>query len=533
MTTLFKNPFAPTNRAPFQEFPVSHGTALPSQYGNYARAYSGNEIVFACIKMLADSVGEPHIVGRKFQRNSPEIRNEEKRLLDRGVSLRDAQARMIQNGFFKDLPTHPLIKLLDNPNPWMSRGDQWGHVVMDRALAGNAYLLKARWPEGPLAGTVAELWRLRPDRVKIIPSKTDYIEAYEYNAGRDTVKFPPEDIIHFKTRNPHDNYYGMPTVLPILSRVAIDEYMRGFLRTFFERGGTGPGAILTVKQKVTPADKDAIRERFGRQFGLQGGFHELMVLDQAESSYQNLGLDRGLRDALPKELDAVTEARIAMVFGIPGSLVGLLIAYNAGSGFAGKRSDWQVFWKLTMTPLLADMAADLNRQLVPDFGNIDEVLFNLADIWALQEDVDKLHERARQDYAAGGLGFKEFRELIGRNPALTDDVLMVPRLSVPTPVEQLGEVLLPDAAERAPKVEVDEEAERVPEAQDFLASPVLAEVHHKCGRLIAKEVMGDPELYCGKCKVTFRPHDVEPGTVTKKVLRDEEGRIAEVVEVRS
>ena len=38
---------------------------------------------------------------------------------------------------------HPLVQLLNHPNPYMSRGQLWSTVVMDRYLAGNAFLLKA------------------------------------------------------------------------------------------------------------------------------------------------------------------------------------------------------------------------------------------------------------------------------------------------------------------------------------------------------------------------------------------------------
>jgi len=87
------------------------------------------------------------------QRDRAQIRNEEQRLLARGVSRLEVKARLMKAHFFTDLPHHPLIRLLDNPNPWMSRGQQWGTVVMDLKLAGNAYLYKARFEN--VAGSAA------------------------------------------------------------------------------------------------------------------------------------------------------------------------------------------------------------------------------------------------------------------------------------------------------------------------------------------------------------------------------------------
>ena len=65
---------------------------------------------------------------------------------------------LIRNGFYEDLPNHPLVKLLNRPNPYMdTRAEMMQLLVMDRYIAGNAYILKARSE----LGNIAELWRLR------------------------------------------------------------------------------------------------------------------------------------------------------------------------------------------------------------------------------------------------------------------------------------------------------------------------------------------------------------------------------------
>jgi len=503
-------------------YPVTQQFGTPPQQGylGCSRAYMGNEIVFSAIEMLATSAAEPHIIGRKWQRNSPQIRNEEQRLLACGLSHRAVKERLIEAGFVKDLPGHPLIQLLANPNPWMSRGQLWGTVVMDRALAGNAYMLKARVQGGLLKGAPAELWRLRPDRVRIIPDAVKFIGGYEYNTGKDKIVFPPEDVIHFKTRHPLNDYYGMPPLMAVAGRIDIDDYMKNFLRGFFEQGGTGPGSILSVKSKLSPEAKEEIKTRFHAQFGSAGRAHELMILDNAESTYQQMGLNRGLRDALPKELDAMQEARIAMVFGIPGSILGLLIGYESSS-YANKRQDWQVFWDLTMTPLLSDLDDALNLQLVPDYGGIDEVLFDLSDIRALQEDVDKVHERHRANVGAGIESWEEGREAIGLDPKPKEGIFFVPPNVTPTELDALGEEPEP-APVVVPPTQIPERTETQPD--------MLAEVHcPKCGRWIGRNMNVGATAYCPKDKeVLVGP---QPQTTIKTVERDDDGRLLRVVEV--
>src|SRR3990167_7938989 len=189
------------NRAVVYPRSQGGGGSPPPQtsFRTFARAYATNEIVFAAIELLASSAGEPHISGRRWRRNKATIRNLYAEYRAKGLPR--PNARLVQNGFVEELDGHPLVRLLNAPNPFMSRGQMWGTVVMDRCLAGNSYLYKARYESGPLKGNVAELWRLRPDRVRVVPDPANFISGYEYNTGTGKVTSPAADIIHFKTRN--------------------------------------------------------------------------------------------------------------------------------------------------------------------------------------------------------------------------------------------------------------------------------------------------------------------------------------------
>lgn len=496
------NPQVPTSIAG----PMWRGDAAggPQSYLEFARrGYMGNEIVFSAIELIATSAAEPHIAGRRRRRESPAIRAETMHLRAAGCPLIQINNALVRNGFVIQVPEHPLVKLLNAPNPFMSRGQCWSTVVMDRYLGGNAYLLKARYQDGILAGAVGELWRLRPDRVRIIPDSVTFCK-YEYTVpGLKPVVFEYKDVMHFKTRNPLDDYYGMPPLLTISKRIDIDNYMAGFLRTFFDQGGSGPGSILTVKGKLSEEAKKEIKDRFKRQFGGSGGAHEMLILDTTESTYQHMGLNRGLRDALPKELDAMSEARIAMVFGIPGSILGLLIGYESSS-YANKRADETTFWKITMTPLLSDLDDVLNLSMVPEFAGIDEVYFDLSDIEALQPDVKEFQERHRQNFAVGGESFEEFRDAVGLDPKPTTGTFFVPSNMVPTPVDEL------DAPPPPPPAPPPPPQLAPPEPGPEAVVDVITEARcPHCNRLLGRDVSG-ARFDCPRCKM---PVIVENGVM--------------------
>lgn len=423
------------------------------RYETYAlRGYAGNEIVYAAIELLATSAAEPRIVGKRWRRAHPQVAeavrnaglanegyrkalgaslkltelsvireaefNYRAQLNARGIPPVYQQASLVRNGFIEQVTDHALVKLLNNPNPFMSRFQFYATLIMDRYLAGNAYFLKVR---GPLGNTV-ELWRLRPDRVRVVPDRERFISGYTYTVNNVSVTYPAADVVHWKTRNPMSDYYGQPPLMAFMGRIDIDNFMRRFLSVFFERGGSGPGAILTTKGPLTDDQKSQIRERLRRLIGGPDAHTETLILDNTESSYTQMGLSRGLTDALPKDINALNEARLAMAFGIPGSILGLLIGYESSS-YANKRADWQVLWDVTLTPLFSDLDDVLNLSMVPEFTGVDEVCFDLSAIRALQEDVDAIHKRARDNYLANVWSQQEARAITGVEAEPQDDEL--------------------------------------------------------------------------------------------------------------
>jgi len=469
--TLVASAFKPRNAAVSAGWsPLSIGMGggmTGNGYQSTTRAYMGNEIVSAGINLLATSAAEPHIEGKRYRRNKRETKTMMKSLRAAGLSNRAGSraidAFLVRNGYWEEVDDHPLVKILNNPNPYMSRGQFWSLTVVYYYLAGNAYALKARYQGGILDGAVGELWPLRPDRMKPIPGDMakgePFIKGYEYSIDGQKKFLPKEDVLHFKTRNPLNPYEGLPPLMSIMPRVSIDTYMRTFLSTFFERGGAGAGASLNVKGKMDQSDKDGLRERFKRMFA--GGQFDVLVTAADDVTYTPFTLNRGLRDALPKEIDAVNEARIGMVLGIPGSILGLLIGYESSS-YANKRQDWQVFWDITMTPLMSDLDDVLNLSLVPEFGGIDEVCFDLSDIRALQEDEDKMQERARKNFQVGGMALEDFLLATGQNPTPDPKALFyVPGSAFVTPFSQLAEQNTRKQAEQGSPAAVIESAVRM------------------------------------------------------------------------
>lgn len=370
-------------------------------YYRYAlEGYSRNEIVFACVEELATSAAEP-------------------RMKALGTSG-------------DDIDQHPILDLLDRPNPFLDRFQFWATVIMHLSISGNAYIEKVR----SAAGQVVELWLLRPDRMFVIPDERRFVGGYEYRIAEQTKRLDAGDVIHIRYRNPLDDYYGLPPLAVAAGRVDTDNWMRAFTGAFFRNAGV-PAGMLTITKQVGAAEKQVIRDRFRGETGGPGGWHSLMVLDNTEATYTAMGQPLGERGLVLPELDEISETRIAMVFGVPQELIGARLSMRGQRSAA--REARAGFWDETLIPLYQMLSEPLNVGLVPEFTGLDRVEFDLSTVKALQEDEDAKHKRVREDMLAGIYSIQEARVKLGEEPDFEDGaILMVPDNISPLPAEQLA-----------------------------------------------------------------------------------------------
>ena len=125
----------------------------------------------------------------------------------------------------KEIITHPLLTLLNRPNPQMGQAAFLEALYAYGQISGNSYVEAVR-VNGE--DTPRELWPLRPDRMRVIPDKTGLPAAYEYSAGGKSTRWSLDpltgqgDILHLKNFNPLDDWYGQGALETAL--VSIDQH---------------------------------------------------------------------------------------------------------------------------------------------------------------------------------------------------------------------------------------------------------------------------------------------------------------------
>lgn len=260
-------------------------------YEGFAReGYQQNIIVYRCISLIAgNAAAAPWIVKRKG----------------------------------KEVDEHEALTLLQRPNPTMGRAQLIESLVSYKLLTGNRYIERV----GPSDREVRELWPLRPDRVKIIPSRTGVVAGIEYTASGEPVKIwndagQPPRVLHSKYFNPLNDWYGQAPLEAAAMATDSHNDATKFNKALLQNNARPSGLLQQRDPRAEPLNDNDYnrlkselesvfsREKAGRPGIIEGGFEWVqMMLSQMDIDW-----------AKGKELSA---REIALAYNVPEQLVGV------------------------------------------------------------------------------------------------------------------------------------------------------------------------------------------------------------------
>ncbi|HAX91565.1 MAG TPA: phage portal protein [Rhodospirillaceae bacterium] len=300
---------------------------------------------------------------------------------------------LLYNGKGEELESHPLLDLLDHPNPMQDGVSFLESVFINLETAGNAYIEAVQPMDGQ---SPTELYVLRPDRMKVIPSEVGLPMGYEYSVNGRVTRWMCDPItgespiLHLKHFHPLDDWYGMaPLEAAMLS---VDQHnAAGAWNQALLNQGARPSGALVYAPKDGPASlsddqvtrlRDEMDQHFagrrnaGRPLILEGGLEwREMSLSPQEMDWQ-AGRDAAARD-------------IALAFGVPAQLIGIAGAQT----YANMAEARLAFYEETVLPLLTRTIAAFDHWLVPHFGDDLALDFDRDEISALTTRRDVLWDK--------------------------------------------------------------------------------------------------------------------------------------------
>lgn len=344
---------------------------------------------------------------------------------------------------------HPLIDLMDRPNPLQSYSEFFNSLYGFLMLSGNAYVLKV----GSERGAPRELHLLRPDRIEIkssqgatMPERYNYMMngrvQNSYEVDQDTGF---SELKHIKLWNPLDDFYGCSPLTA--AAVEVDQHNLASTHNInlLSNGARPTGAVIFKPQddagfaaNLTDSQRQQLLTDLNNRFTGAGNAGRPMLLE-GDFDWKEMSLSPKDMDFLNLKHLAATD--IAMCFGVPSQLVGVPDAQT----YANVSEARLALYEETIIPFLRKVESDINEWLVPLFGENMEFEYDIDKIPALAERRRKIYENVTSAVREGIITRNEARETLGYSPIEGGDDVYI------------SATLFPLGSEATPPPEEDEE----------------------------------------------------------------------------
>tara|TARA_R110000796_G_scaffold250849_1_gene380982 strand:- start:3019 stop:5079 length:2061 start_codon:yes stop_codon:yes gene_type:complete len=334
------------------------------------------------------------------------------------------------------LENHPLISLLERPNPLQSGVEYFHSMISYLLISGNSYMLRDKENTAP-----NELYLLRPDRVEIKATSSMIPDSYKYKINNQVIneyavdKFTgASQLKHVKLWNPLDDFYGLSPI--VAGAYNIDQHnLAGLHNVGLLKNGCTPSAMLKFQPKdetgmtatLTDDQRSSILEDLEFRFKGSNNSGRPMLLE-GDFEYVQMGLNPKDMDFL--ELMNMSAREIALCFGVPSQLVGI-----ADQTYANVAEARLSLYEETIIPLLNRIESDLNEWLAPLYDGDISIKYDIDSIPAMAEKRKQIFANVSMGVDKGIISRNEARERLGLEPIDGGDTILVPSNLFP-----LGEV---------------------------------------------------------------------------------------------
>lgn len=366
-----------------------YGWSLTEKFLNLVSdGYRKNAVAYACIRLHATAVAE-------------------------------ASLRVYAEKTDRPIDNHPVRKLLERPNPYMTEFEFWELTVTNLDICGRA----PWWVERSRMGEALQLWPLRPDRCEPVygdPKKGEPIlKGWRYSVdGTEAWDLPPTDVLFFNLTDPGDDSGGMIGglgPLQVLAReVDTDNEATSFVYNVL-RNAAMPGTVISTKAKLNKDEADRLRENFKARYGaIHRG--EPAVMD-ADSTITPIG--HSMSDLEFPDLRNVSESRIAAAIGVPAILAGLKVGLDR-STFSNVQEARRYFAETTCSITWRRLSDQINLQLGDlkqgVIGTGQVARFDTAAVTALEPVRVERAQRMLDGLRAGSVMVDDHRVALGLDP---------------------------------------------------------------------------------------------------------------------
>ena len=348
-----------------------------------------------------------------------------------------------------DILEHPLLTLMNRPNPDQGGSEFWAEVSAYYSLSANSYTISV----GPNAGPPIELWNLRPDRTKVLKGTAlEPISGYEYG-GIGGPRFGNKEVMHLKSFHPTHDWYGMSPLEAGARSIDANNLAKAWNVSVLQNKGQPSGAMV-FKTKLNPEQKRSVHEQISDQVsgrGLKGWANagNVLVLEgMAGDGFEWTPFSQTAQEMDWLEGQRLSAKEIAIAFNIPPELIG----DTDSKTYSNYREARKAFYMENVLPFMDRLTSALNNWLTPLFGDNLRLEYDKSDIEAIQRDRTEQTEQAVMLFQSGLVNKGEARVIAGLPDDVDDaDLMVLPANLIPVFGKEALELEAPKPVEAAPK----------------------------------------------------------------------------------
>lgn len=227
-----------------------------------------------------------------------------------------------ENGGIRIAREHPYYRMLnERPNRYMTASSFWGTCEQFRDDQGNSYAwIDTRDPKHP------QLWHMDPAHVRVYYDDAcklaDVADIYyQYTAGKDSVVFSSEEVLHLRSHYTRDGITGISVRDQLRSTISGNIKAQEFINKTIESGMTAKSVLNYTGSLNDASVKTLVKEinKYAKGEMREEGADNVIPMP-AGFTLQPLNLK--LADSQFLELRQYSALQIASAFGVKPYQVG-------------------------------------------------------------------------------------------------------------------------------------------------------------------------------------------------------------------
>lgn len=317
----------------------------------------------------------------------------------------------------KEITTGPVYKLFNFVNPMMSTAQLIEATASWALTRGESiWILSGRNP-GTLTGVPVRIDVVEPLYMEhVLNKEKTEIVLWKFKKDGEEIPFLPTEIIHFKQWNAIDPWRGVNPLIAAEPELLSDVLINTSNNTLLKNNGV-PTGLLTSKESITAVQAQEIKDMWDKSHGGVNKKGKTAVLGSG-TEYKQLALTSSDMEYFKSK--QWNRGVILGRYGVPAIVAGYRDDSTPLSG-SDTNEQMQFFWNQTLIPMLTFLESKLDTEFSKRFAPTIKIRFDISKIAELQDNLEELAKRVREDVKAGILTQNEGRVERGLEPVTWGD----------------------------------------------------------------------------------------------------------------